>query len=142
MIIVYKFGSSCPGVLDKKYLFWKVWNVFTKTLVVGFCFNKIARPVTILKWHSTTVVSWESFCYLWTAASVISLYLHRYLHIFPTHFHLNHSKSNGCSQVYIIIGIYHVTSIYHVTYWLHFRITYLISKHSNSTRTLFWCYFS
>ena len=50
----------------------------------------------------------QSFPYLWTDASVISLYLHRDLHIFPIHFHLNYSKSYGCSQVYMIIGLYHI----------------------------------
>ena len=50
-------------------------------------------------------VEW-SFRYLWTAASVISLYIHRYI---PVHFHLNNTKSYGCSQLYIIIGIYHIT---------------------------------
>ena len=32
---------------------------------------------------------------MWTAASVISRYLHRYLHIFPIHFPLNHSKTKA-----------------------------------------------
>ena len=53
----------------------------------------------------------QSFHYLWIAASLINLYLHRYLHIFPVHFHLNHSKSYSCSQVYIIIGIYYIMSL-------------------------------
>ena len=39
---------------------------------------------------------------LWTAASVINLYLHRYLLIFPIYFNLSHSKSYGCSLVYVI----------------------------------------
>ena len=46
-----------------------------------------------------------------TAASVISLYLYKYLHILPIHFHLNHSKSYGCSQVYVIIGMYHIALV-------------------------------
>ena len=36
---------------------------------------------------------------MWTTTSAISLYLHRSLHIFPIHFHLNCGKSYGCSQV-------------------------------------------
>ena len=49
------------------------------------------------------------FSCLRTAVSVINLYLHRYLRIFPIHFHLNHSKSHGCSHVYMITEIYYIT---------------------------------
>ena len=78
-------------------------------MLVGSCLNKTERPVTVLKQNSTV----GAFCgivisYLRTAASVISLYLHRYLHIFPVHFYLNHSESYGYSQVNIIIGIHHI----------------------------------
>ena len=41
--------STCLEVLIKKYLFWKAWKIFTKTLVVGSGFDTIARPVTVLK---------------------------------------------------------------------------------------------
>ena len=47
--IVYNFRSSRLEVLHKKYMFWKFWKVVTKTPVVGSCFNKIARPATVLK---------------------------------------------------------------------------------------------
>ena len=47
----------------------------------------------------------QLFCYLWTAISGVSLYLHRYFPIFPIHVHLNDSKSYGCSQVSLVIGI-------------------------------------
>ena len=113
--IVCTFRGSRLEVLHKNYLFWTCWKVFTKTLVRSY-FNKIVRHVTVLEQDSTTVAFLgifpksveQLFCYLWTA-SVISLYLHKYLHIFPIHFHLNHSISYGCFQVYIIIGIYHIT---------------------------------
>ena len=59
--------------------------------------------------------------YLWTTASVISLCLHRYLHIFPIHFHINHSKSYCCSQVYIIIEI-------DISYYLNFTLFYIDLK--------------
>ena len=49
MRIAYKFRSSLLEVLYKKYLFRKVWKVFTETPVMGSCFNKIARLVTVLK---------------------------------------------------------------------------------------------
>ena len=39
---------------------------------------------------------------------IISIYLPGHLHIFPVHFNLNHSKSYGSSQMYIIIGVYHI----------------------------------
>ena len=46
MRFVYKFSLE---VSHEKYLFWKFWKFFTKTPVLGSCFNKIARPVTALK---------------------------------------------------------------------------------------------
>ena len=118
--IVFKFRSSHLEVLHKKYLFWKFWKIFTKTPVVGFCFNKIARPVSLNKIglqcgcfsRNFPKSVKQSFRYIWTAASVINLYLYRYLHIFLVHFHLNHSKSYGCSQVRIIIEIYHITLLF------------------------------
>ena len=94
MKIIYKFRNSRLEVLHKKYLFWKFSEVF------------IARPVTVLqiglhrgciRGNDPKSVE-QSFRYLWTAASVISLYSHRYLHVFPVHFHLNQSKSYGCSR--------------------------------------------
>ena len=57
----YKFRCSCLEVLHEKYLSRKFWNVFTKALVVGPCFNKIARPVTVLKWDSIMVAFLEFF---------------------------------------------------------------------------------
>ena len=78
-------------------------------MLVGSCFNKTERPVTVLKQDSTVGAFWGIvISYLRTAASVISLYLHRYLHIFPVHFYLNHSESYGYSQVNIIIGIHRI----------------------------------
>ena len=46
-------------------------------------------------------------CYLCVGAPLIGLYLHRYLRIYRIHFHLNHTKSHDCSQVYVTIGIYY-----------------------------------
>ena len=43
------------------------------------------------------------FSYLRTAASVIHLYFHKYLHIPPSHFNLNQSKSHRWSQANVII---------------------------------------
>ena len=43
------------------------------------------------------------FSYLRTAASVIHLYFHKYLHIPPIHFNLNQSKSHRWSQANVII---------------------------------------
>ena len=78
-------------------------------MLVGSCLNKTERPVTVLKQDSTVGAFWGIvISYLRAAASVISLYLHRYLHIFPVHFYLNHSESYGYSQVNIIIGIHHI----------------------------------
>ena len=51
----------------------------------------------------------QLFCYLWTVAPVISLHLHRFLHICPIRFHLNHSKSHGWSEGYFISGIFSIT---------------------------------
>lgn len=47
----------------------------------------------------------QLFCYLWTAASLINLDLHRYFYIFRIHFNFSQSKSDSCSQVYVLIGI-------------------------------------
>ena len=118
MSIVYKFRYSCLEVLHKKYLIWKFLESFHENTRRGSCFNKIARHVTVLKYDSSRPLSWEftkipkqfaKTVILWTAASVISLYLRRYWHIFPIHFPLNYSKSYGFSQVYIINEIYHIT---------------------------------
>ena len=112
MRIIYKFRSSSLEVLHKKYLFSKFWKVLIKTPWVGSCFNKIPRHVIVLKQNflGNFPKSLEQLLrYLCTGASVISLYLHRYFHIFPIHSHLNHTKSYGCFQVYIIIAICHST---------------------------------
>ena len=114
--IVYQFRSSCLKVLHEKYLFSKFLKVFTKTPVVGSCFSKTARSVTVLKQDSTAVVFLGIFQNLpnshsitYNSSSVICLYLRRYLHIFLIHFHLSHSKSYRCSQMYIIFEICYIT---------------------------------
>ena len=127
MRIIYKFRSSRLELLHEKVLFLKFWKVFSKTAMVGSCFNNIAKsncteivlhcgcfPVTFPKSVK------ESFRYLRTAASVIGLYLHKYLHIFPIHCHLNNSESYRCSQVYIISGIYHIALLLlmYISYYL------------------------
>ena len=103
MRIVYKFRSSRLEVLHKTIC---SENFRKFSPVVGSCYNKAPRPVTVLHrgcFPGNFRKSVEQ-SFLCEAASVISLYLHRYLHIFPIHFHLNYSKSYGCSQLYIIIG--------------------------------------
>ena len=114
MRIVYKFRSSRLEVLYKKHLFWKFRKVFTKTPVVGPVLIKLQDLKLYGLQRNCFTGNFpkskeQSIHYLWTAASVISLYLHRYLQIFPIHFLLNHRKSYSCSQVYITIGIYYIT---------------------------------
>ena len=58
----------------------------------------------------------QSFRYMWAAASAISLYLRINLCIFPTHFHLNHSKSYRCSHLYNKIWIYYIYCFYFVSH--------------------------
>ena len=85
-------------------------------MLVGSCLNKTERPVTVLKWDSTVGAFWGIFQNLENSHQLPEnscfcnqSILHRYLHIFPVHFYLNHSESYGYSQVNIIIGIHHIT---------------------------------
>ena len=84
-------------------------------------FNKISeyRPVTLLKQNSTAAVFQRTFQNLQSNYSVVcelfccfcnKSIFHRYLHYFPIHFHLNHSKSHSWSRVYVIIGIYYLVA--------------------------------
>ena len=71
MRIVYRFRSSRLEVLHKKYLFWRFWKAFTKTPEEGSCYNKIARPATILKYDPIATAFLGIFQNLYNSHSVI-----------------------------------------------------------------------
>ena len=87
------------------------WEVFSKTIVVGFCFDKIVkrRPVNFIKiviHHRCYSGNFPKFAevLLLPVNSCFGNFLHfpRKVHILLTNFHLNHSKSRDCPQVYVI----------------------------------------
>ena len=83
--------------------------------------------------HTTCIPCWNDvetvggFSIVWRCNSrgVFVGYLHRYLYIFPIHFHLTHSKSYCCCQVYTIIWIYHNTLLLLLCFTCRLELMYI-----------------